>query len=236
VRVWNVCGKKTRIQAFQPAAAVWWAVNSATSCTSVSAFWKYVNCVWNTWILIILQIHIWLHWRSHVSKYVYNHLSKYWSVNNWTEFVLTPWLQSRIYRELPRHPCEHTANLSRELSSFSIEIEGWWAYSARRRAFYTHSLIYTMERDLVILPPSGDWFSLTVLAYEWERTGLKEIYLLETLKLLCFKNYTTEMLTIRLQTGVQWTEKSASLRTSLCVYKTHDTYNCTVFCLTSKIL
>ena len=74
-------------------------------------------------------------------------------------------------------------NLSRELSSFSVEIEGWWTYSARCRAFYTHSSIYTMERDLVIPPPSGDWLSLTVLVYEWERSGLKEVYLLEILTL-----------------------------------------------------
>jgi len=181
VRVWNVCGKKTRIQAFQPAAAVWWAVTCATSCTSVSAFWNYVNCVWNTWILIILQIHIWLHWRSHVSKYVYNHLSQYWSVKDWTEFVLTPWLHSHICREHPRHLCEYSENLSRESSSFSNKTERWWTYSARRRAFYTHSLTYTMERDLVTFPPSGDWFSLTVLVHVWERSGSKEAYLLETI-------------------------------------------------------
>ena len=89
MRLWNVCGKKTRIQAFQSAVAVWWALTSTMSCTSVSAFWNYVNCVWNTWILIILQIHIWLHWRSHASKYVYNHFFQYWSVNNWTDFILT---------------------------------------------------------------------------------------------------------------------------------------------------
>jgi hypothetical protein len=164
VRLWNVCGKKTRIQAFQPAAAVWWAVISATYWTSFSAFWNYVTCVWNTWILIILQIHIWLHWRSHVSKYVYNHLSQYWSINNWTEFVLTPWLQSLTSWELPRHSSQHTENLSRELSSFSIEIEGWWSYSARRLAFYT-LVWYAMERDLVILPPSGGWLVLTVSSF-----------------------------------------------------------------------
>lgn len=80
----------------------------------------------------------WLHWRSHVSKYVYYHLSQYWSVNNWTEFVLTLYTVASVsyLQAVPSTPVStHWVTITRIVIFFNSD----WRrkYSAKLLAFYT---------------------------------------------------------------------------------------------------